>query len=138
MVKKAKLPERLGPIRKTEVRDERLTFSFRFFANHANVSPDEHPDGYTQKLMERLRDLSSWTVAEFTERRNKAVRNHPIDWSETSCAAGFHHLPDQVKDGPAWQFSISANEYGRVHGLLIGSIFHIVWLDCNHQLYPMS
>lgn len=136
MVKKSRLPPPPGPIRKTDVRGERLAFSFRFFTDDEALCPRNRPDDYTQTLMERLRDLSNWTVADFVEKRSKTVRNHPITWSETSRAAGFAHLPEQVRDEPAWQFSLSANEHGRVHGLLIGSLFHVVWLDCNHQLYP--
>jgi len=137
-VKKAKPPGHSGKIRKTEVGYEPLTFSFKHFVNHERLSPKEHPDGYAQKLAERLRDLSRWTVAQFTQRCDHGVRNHRITWPDTSQPIGFDQIPAQVREGEEWQFSISANEYGRVHGLLIGSVFHVVWLDCNHQLYPES
>lgn len=138
MVKKWRPPPPEGRIRKTDIRGELLTFSFRHFANDETLCPREHPAGYAQKLAERLRDLSRWTVAQFTERVVKSVRNHRITWPETSRPEGFAHLPEQIQEGEAWQFSISANEYGRVHGLLIGSVFNIVWLDCDHQLYPKA
>lgn len=137
MVKKTKLPESIGLIRKTDVRDAPLTFSFKHFINHDPLSPADHPLGYTQMLVERLRDLSKWSVAEFTRRCDKGVRNHRITWSETSHVAGFDHIPAQVREGEEWQFSLSRRS-GRVHGLLIGNVFHVVWLDCNHQLYPMD
>jgi len=42
---------------------------------------------------------------------------------------------EQVVDTP-YQFSLSSNEHGRVHGFLIDEVFYIVWLDPDHQLYP--
>lgn len=83
---------------KTDVRGEPLLFSFKHFVNHAALSPTEHPDGYTQKLAERLRDLSRWTVAQFML-YDKGVRNHRITWSKTSHEAGFDHIPEQAREG---------------------------------------
>ena len=136
MVRKPQLPPSSRQIQKTEVRGDPLTFSFKHFANDTELCPSAHPDGYTQKLLERLKDLSGWTLGDFIEKRSKTVRNHRIAWPETSRPEGFMHLPLQVREGEAWQFSITANEYGRVHGLLIGSVFHVIWLDYNHRLYP--
>lgn len=135
MVKKTRLPISIGNIQKTDVKNELLTFSFKHFINHDSLSPEEHPVGYTQMLMERLRDLSLWRVSEFTQRCDGGVRNHRITWSKTAHPAGFNHIPEQVRAGEEWQFALSRRN-GRVHGLLIGSVFHIVWLDCHHQLYP--
>jgi hypothetical protein len=72
------------------------------------------------------RQITGWTVTEFVNPKSRSIRIHPIDWSETSRPDGFIHLPEQVRDGTAWQFGLTANRYGRVHGLLIGGVFHIV------------
>jgi hypothetical protein len=125
-----------GPIPKTSLKDEPLSFSFKFYCKDADVCPGEYENEYTQKLIERLKALSGWTITEFLTKYDKAVRNHAIDWTETARPNGFDHLPAQLRDGPAWQFSVSANEHGRVHGLLLGATFYIVWLDYNHRLYP--
>jgi hypothetical protein len=125
-------------IGKTEVGSELLRFSFSYFNNDAQLCPRIFAEHYTQKLMERLKELSRWTLRRFTETRSSAVRNHFITWSDTARPGGFAHLPQQLRDGPAWQFGISANEYGRVHGLLVGAIFYVVWLDYHHQLYPKA
>lgn len=137
MVKKTELPDRSGAIRKTDVPPALLTFSFRYFTHDDAVSPEtEHPDGYLPALMDKLRNLSGWTVTEFLNPRARAAHVHPIDWSDTARPDGFAHLPQQVRDGTSWQFAVTANRYGRVHGLLIGGVFHVVWLDCNHKVYP--
>jgi hypothetical protein len=125
-------------IRKTEVDAELLRFSFSYFSNDAQLCPRVFTEHYTQKLMERLKELSRWTLKRFTETRSTAVRNHSINWSETSRPDGFAHLPQQLRECRAWQFSISANEYGRVHGLLVGAIFYAIWLDYHHQLYAKA
>jgi hypothetical protein len=67
--------------------------------------------------------------------RSSALRCHPIKWEDTS-ENGFGLLnEEQLVDTP-YQFSISANKHGRVHGFLIDEVFYIVWLDPGHLLYP--
>jgi hypothetical protein len=43
---------------------------------------------------------------------------------------------DTLVGDNAWQFSISANVYGRIIGFIIGNIFCIVWIDIEHLTYP--
>ncbi len=138
MVKKAKHQKSsaLGIKPATATNKILLRFSFKFF-DHSDkeVCPERFPDGYTQTLMQRLRDLSSWTVQEFISNRSSALRAHPIEWNKTSRKDGFAHLNNEFGEMIAWQFSVSSNEHGRVHGLLIDDTFYIVWLDCNHVVY---
>lgn len=64
------------------------------------------------------------------------IRAHRIDFSETSEVGGFTCLNTQLRGKPAYQFSISANQHGRVHGYIVGQIFYVIWLDPCHKLYP--
>ncbi|WP_202393063.1 hypothetical protein [Alteraurantiacibacter buctensis] len=107
-----------------------------FDSTDEELCPRVFRDGYVQTLMERLKSMSSWTVLEFVTPRGKAARNHPIAWEQTSRPKGFAHLPEQLRDSPAFQFTLTANAHGRVHGLLIDDTFHVVWLDHDHRLYP--
>jgi hypothetical protein len=134
---KKQLPQQPTSFRKTDVSRQLLTFSFRFF-DHTDVKlcPVKFHDGYTQTLMQRLRDLSSWTPQEFSNGGNQTLRVHPHDWPYTARPQGFAHLHEQLRAYPSLQFSISANKYGRVHGILIDSTFYVIWLDQNHCLYP--
>lgn len=117
--------------------DGYLKFSFKLFdTSDGEICPAAFQDGYTRSLMDRLRDLSSWKVSDFIGQCNKTVRNHRIDWKGTSRPDGFSSLNEQYQAYEAWQFSISANKHGRVHGIIIGPCFYIIWLDCNHVLYP--
>lgn len=100
------------------------------------MCPPEFESGYVQSLMERLKAISSWTVREFVTPQGKAARNHTITWGDTSRPKGFPNLNEQYEAYPAFQMSLSANKYGRMHGLLIDDTFHVIWLDQGHRLYP--
>ncbi|MEW6351604.1 MAG: hypothetical protein AB1646_21345 [Thermodesulfobacteriota bacterium] len=121
---------------KTYLENRYLAFSFKHLDLQArgDFSLAHSKDGYAATLLERLRDVSSMTVDEF--RGNRSLRTHPIDWSKTSQPDGFAHLNEQLRDEPAWQFQLTSNEHGRVHGLFVGNIFYVVWLDPDHRLYP--
>ena len=137
MVKKGGHPTKTNAgIRKGVVPNPSLRFSFKLFdCTDAEVCPQNFNVGYVQTLMDRLKCISSWTVNEFVSGGTKALRNHPIKWEDTARPAGFT-LPEQFEAYTPFQFSLSANQWGRVHGLLIDDTFHVVWLDHDHKLYP--
>lgn len=60
------------------------------------------------------------------------------DWQKTTEPDGYSELNEQLQGCEPWQFQLSANEHGRVHGILIDQVFYIVWLDPNHALYPKA
>jgi hypothetical protein len=123
-------------IKKTVLPDSKIRFSFEFF-DHSDgeVCPGSFRNGYTQTLMQRLRDVSSWSVKDFCLSFDKALRNHQHDWAKTTRPDGFHSLNDHYRAIPGWQFCLSANEHGRVHGIIIDDTFYVVWLDHDHALY---
>ena len=117
--------------------DAVMKFSFRLFDNaDQEMCPQTFCNGYVHKLMDRMKSLSTWYIRDFITKFDKSLRNHAIEWNLTSRPNGFVHLPEEFNSYTAYQFSLSANEYGRVHGLIIGDTFYVIWLDCNHQLYP--
>ena len=136
MIKKS-APAATGAIRKSPDVDPELRFSFKFFDHtDGEMCPAAFGDGYTQTLMQRMRDLSSWKVKRFTEVFDRAIRNHQHDWTTTARPDGFQHLNDHFKAYPGWQFCLTANAHGRVHGIIIDDTFHVIWLDQDHSLYP--
>lgn len=118
--------------------DEVIRFSFKYLDLISNEKFGIHRrgQGYLAKLLERLRDLSGITDGDSRTSRSSAPRAHEIDWSRTSEPAGFRHLNPQLREIKAWQFEITSNAHGRVHGFLIGDTFFTVWIDPAHQLYP--
>ena len=113
-----------------------ISFSFKYYQDsNSKFSCREKEVIYWLTLLDRLKALSSLTAQELLVNRSSTLRCHPIKWEDTS-ESGFG-LPneEQLVDIP-YQFSISSNEHGRVHGFFINEIFYIVWLDPDHLFYP--
>jgi hypothetical protein len=74
---------------------------------------------------------------------SKSLRCHAIDWNKvTESGFGFPN-EDELVDKP-YQFQLSSNEHGRVHGFFIDEVFYVVWLDLNiscilkkNRFYPL-
>lgn len=114
-----------------------ISFSFRYIdANNKKFSFTSQGADYFSKVLDRLKSLSHLTVKEFITDRSAALKSHPIDWRHTSEPEGFTNLNEQFNSYTPYQFAVSRNEHGRVHGFFIGNVFHVVWLDPHHQLYP--
>jgi hypothetical protein len=99
---------------------------------------------FYRRLFLCLRTFSTWSVELFTDQNNNEHR-HVIWFPETSELDGFANVPnidpDQLGFHEAWQFSVCPDDPGnqwRVHGILIDDTFFIVWLDPDHQLYPIQ
>lgn len=127
----SRIPEVSGP-------SAPLSFSFQYaILDCDKFRIDNCESQYFLKLLERLKALCNQTPKDLQRSRSKALRCHPIVWGETSEAKGFAKLlPLALKDSTPYQFSITTNKWGRVHGFFIGSRFHIVWFDVDHRLYP--
>ena len=129
-------------IKKTETSNicppSTTSFSFKYLdSNHANFTFDRQDANYWKTLIDRLKDLSGLTPLELIENRSSTLRFHKIDWQDKRVSENCFGLPneEQLVSIP-YQFSVSSNKYGRVHGFFIENVFYIVWLDPNHKLYP--
>ncbi len=117
-------------------RPPELSFSFRYFVDRPPFEVPTHSPNYLPALLERLRDLCSFTALELHTNRHQALRCHRIDWAGTTEPSGFAHLNATVREqATPYQFSLSSNEHGRVHGFFSGDVFFVVWLDPEHRLY---
>jgi hypothetical protein len=76
------------------------------------------------------------SVSEFLSQRSGTLRIHPIDFKDGRVAVGTFGIREIDADKRAWQFALSANEHGRVHGFLAENTFYVRWLDPEHNLYP--
>lgn len=113
-----------------------VVFSFKYLSRTKKFSCEGVAASYAHKLTERLAALSQTTVDDLLGSRSSALRCHPIRWDGTSEPDGFTGLAEQLRELTPYQFSISSNEHGRVHGFFIDDVFHVVWLDPHHRLYP--
>lgn len=103
---------------------------------HDKFSVSEKDKKYFVFVLERLKSLSTFTREELISNRSRSLRAHPITWNKTSEPLGFRSLNKKFKDYIPYQITICANKHGRVHGFFMNNLFHIVWLDPEHNLYP--
>jgi hypothetical protein len=131
------IPQQSSKIPPPIPREQPLRFSFK----HVDLTRTGKfcsilcEDGYLNKFLERLRDCSALTVGEFRSNRSSALRAHRIDFDETTEKAGFTNLNTQMQENEAWQFSLTSNAHGRIHGILLSDTFYVIWIDPKHKLY---
>jgi hypothetical protein len=89
---------------------------------------------YLGAFLDKMKLLCTMRVTEMLS-GGKSTRCHVIDFDDTTEPNGFSKLPEQLRDLRAIQFMIAKNEHGRVHGFVIGNVFHVVWFDPEHNLY---
>ncbi len=137
-IQKTQTVETSGKIIPSKLNDpERVSFNFRRLCEkQQKFCYTNKETNYFVTLLERLRDVCQMTKNEMTGINRRSLRCHEIDFKNTDVSEDtFGILGDDVDDD-AWQFQISSNEHGRVHGYFVGSVFYIVWLDPNHELSP--
>jgi hypothetical protein len=120
--------------------DIHLRFSFKYLdVYHLRFSVSKCGESFLVELATRLKEYSTWTVEQFRDANNTVEHRHPIYFPDTSEPQGFTGIdPEEFADGENWQFSVSLSPgcMGRVHGVLLGDTFFVVWLDKCHRLYP--
>ncbi len=116
---------------------QKLVFSFKFYDDKHKTSKNvTFRNPYPIYLLKQLKEMENWTVEIFKgQQKAKTFRVHPIDWTAKSVAFNGFGLKKEYNEN-AWQFTVSGNKYGRVHGFFIEHIFHVVWLDPKHKVYP--
>jgi len=133
-VSKKKLQFKIVPSQRKA--PETLGFSFKYLqTQNEKFSICDRDPNYFTAFLERLRDLSTLTAQEIKMNRSQSLRCHPIKGRETTEPNGFGIPNEKELVTIPYQFSLSTNEHGRVHGFFIEDIFYIVWLDPNHNLY---
>ncbi|MEG4571197.1 hypothetical protein QUA56_00490 [Microcoleus sp. N3A4] len=138
-IKKADIrrQQSLSSINRLDVKiPEGVSFSFRYYQDDKDKFSIGGRDAkYLASLLRRLRDLSQLNAPEIINNQSKSLRCHSIVWKNTTEPNGFG-IPNETElVNVPYQFQISANEYGRVHGFFSENVFSIVWLDPDHNLY---
>src|SRR5690554_3558112 len=136
-IRPGKVAKRSSKIRAGSVPEPSpISFSFQYLdSSNPKFDYSDRESGYFCKVLQRLSALCTKTRREISVDRTSALRAHPIDWAGTTEPKGFSHLDEQLQESMPYQFSISANEHGRVHGFFIDSVFYVVWFDPRHELY---
>jgi hypothetical protein len=121
----------------SESSDVFLRFSFRLLQSNRKFGHEHATDApqYLHHLLRRLQAISAMRPKQFRSCKHNSLRAHLHRWQETTEPDGFAHLTAEWTRHEAWQFQLSANKHGRVHGILVDEVFYIVWLDPEHRLY---
>ena len=109
-----------------------ITFSFSSF-DHSNKLFNlggNEKDGtvggkWFIRLFDCLKNVSGKTVVEL---KQKPYCLHPVNWESANVSC-----PLPLKQAEYWQFRVDKS-HGRVIGILIDSVFYVVWLDPHHNL----
>ena len=115
--------------------DEKVAFNFsRLCKNHATFSYKSRPQQYFLKLIERFCDVCNMSRIDMIVKNGRALGCHEIDFDDDAVKENSFGLGPEIDDD-AWQFQLTSNAHGRVHGYFVGNIFYVVWLDPEHKLY---
>lgn len=116
-----------------------MIFSFKYVSfQNPKFQVEDRKTNYFLCLIGRFQGLSHLGIDILTsDTKNKALRSHPIDWDDSRVTEKCFGIPNENEIAyMPWQFELTVNEHGRIHGFLIGNIFNIVWFDPCHNLYP--
>ncbi len=131
-----------GKIKATSVIEGKISFSFRYLTRgpQNKFCYKEKRSTYFCKVIERLKGICEWTPVGLKTNNTKTLRCHPIEWKDPNVTEDRFGIPNEedLVGGEAYQFSVSGNKHGRIHGFFVAEIFHIVWLDPDHRLIKRS
>ena len=128
-----------GGIPKAQLPDDHILFSLRYHDNtNCKFGLNECEADYFREIIGRLISVCQMNERQFRQPfgNSKSLRSHFLDFKKTSEQNGFG-FSNLIWNGKQWQFSISKT-HGRIHGFLEGNVFHIVWFDPKHNLYPWN
>ncbi|QHZ50947.1 hypothetical protein [Paenibacillus larvae] len=119
-----------------EYNQKYVLFSWKFFDRweHLFNLGSAEKEWYIN-LVDTLKSISCMKVSEFKGQRSLRVHSHKWDEVSKRYPLGSDLLQQIEQD--TLQFAISKAS-GRVHGFVIDNVFYIVWLDKEHNLYPMQ
>lgn len=118
-----------------KVERQNLSFSFElldFSVSYYNCNG--MCDKGIKNCFEKLRDYSCYTVDELhAGRGGDTIRFHFIEKSAVDEWPEYFTHNNELEDS-FYQISFGKSK-GRAHGVIIGNVFYIIWLDPHHFLY---
>ncbi len=113
-----------------------ISFSFKFYdCGDKNFCISRWEEDKIAGALKRLKEVNEKTYNDLV-RDNRVLHFHPVDWKQTTKPNGFPF--SQANNVDAFQFELIGLNHGkaRVYGALSNNIFHIVWFDFNHLIWP--
>ena len=80
----------------------------------------------------------SATIAKIKNLSATSLRNHSLcgRHKRTPKSKRFSRPDELSAELPFFELRVDQHNAARIHGVFIGSIFHLVWLDRHHEVYP--
>ncbi|MCH8046001.1 MAG: hypothetical protein IID44_19990 [Planctomycetes bacterium] len=109
---------------------DRVLWCFKYLeTGHKTFRIDQLPKDFGNILLVRLQKYGAMAFREFIP--NNSLNSHLADIERIEAHGGFRGAPEELWHERPWQFSIQNKM--RAVGFLIGTVFHIVWIDINHK-----
>lgn len=131
------------PKQHPEAETQRIQFSFKHLdSEHRDFPISACGAGYLQCLLCRIKDYEEYTLDQFGN------INHQDDrvlyyFPASAYPDGFRSLSDELQSEHGWEIKLapaakrsSEEAAWRVHGMLVGNMFYVVWLDPCHKVFP--
>lgn len=114
-----------------------MNFSFLYFDTASQLfTVNDCEPNYLGKFTERLKALSQITPAQARNQQSSTLHFDKIRWEGTPVSEFGFPKEEEIAGDEAWEFEITRNAHGRVHGFFIDETFYIVWIDPKHKLCP--
>jgi len=116
--------------------DKKISFSFKYLTFDNDFCITKYQDlNEIKSCFDRLKSISDMECKDFKCNPHRALRNHKIDFSDTSRENFWFPWEEQlIWEEWIYQFAVSQAKW-RMIGFILKDIFYIVWLDPNHTLY---
>lgn len=113
-------------------RKEKIQFSFSLLElNHKYFNLGTTCNKWSQSLMVTMQELSNISKVDLLSGRYEdRFRPHGHDWEKLKESFNL----DDLEQLETRQISLGAGS-GRIHGVFIGNVFFLIWLDPKHYLY---
>ena len=114
---------------------QKLAFSFQFYDDRDEskycLSAWEQTE--IKMALKRLKEISALNHNEM-QQRSRVLHFHAVDWSQASETK----FPNGAPSKEAYQFSLQGinGQKARVFGAYYQGVFHIVWFDREHSVWP--
>ena len=118
-------------------KNQKISFNFHYL-NECNgkFCYSGKDKEYILTVLDKLRAFSEYSryKLDTDKRLCDIIRYHPIKFFEHNVSEKTFWLSVPWADDTAFQFSISTAKW-RIHWFWEGNVFHVVWIDPEHNLY---
>ena len=109
---------------------EGVSISLKYYRQETEcISEWQHGD--LKKLSNTVDKIRGMTAATL-RRHGKLCVKHRTQPK----LARFSRPAGLARDLPLYEIKVGPSDAARIHGVFVGSVFFVIWLDRRHQVYP--